>query len=217
MNPVNESTPLRRIDQRLLDRLVDGELSEEEQRDVLRHMDGEAGSWRRLALAFVEGQSLGRDFRELLGNRSRPQTPSLAAAPPSRVWTSANIMLAACCVGLISGVLLTWRQMHPDGSREGVSVVQQAPALESRPQVVRVSTGGPGQSDVEVPLVNVSEVNPDWLNSRSGIPADVREALLESGQEFEESRRLIPFQLEDGRWGVIPVDEVRFVDRPEFQ
>ncbi len=52
-----------------LDRLVDGELSESERREILSTLDREECSvtcgWRRLALAFVEDQSLRQDLRRL--------------------------------------------------------------------------------------------------------------------------------------------------------
>ena len=52
-----------------LDRLVDGELSESERREILASFDredcGETCGWRRLALAFVEAQSLHQDLRRL--------------------------------------------------------------------------------------------------------------------------------------------------------
>ena len=52
-----------------LDRLVDGELSESERREILASLEREVCSetcgWRRLALAFVEAQSLHQDLRRL--------------------------------------------------------------------------------------------------------------------------------------------------------
>ena len=52
-----------------LDRLVDDELSESERREILTALDREECSvtcgWRRLAMAFVEDQSLRQDLRRL--------------------------------------------------------------------------------------------------------------------------------------------------------
>ena len=62
-----------------LDRFVDGELSESERREVLVALDreacDEACGWRRLALAFVESQTLHRDLRSAC-LQSNPHTPS---------------------------------------------------------------------------------------------------------------------------------------------
>lgn len=53
-------------DKQLLDRLIDGELSPEARRDLLLRLEHETGGWRRCALAFLEAQSWGQDFRSLL-------------------------------------------------------------------------------------------------------------------------------------------------------
>ncbi len=47
----------RRDELCVLDRLVDGELSPAERRDLLAALDDEPGAWRRCALAFLEAQS----------------------------------------------------------------------------------------------------------------------------------------------------------------
>ena len=44
------------IDQQRLDRLVDGELSEQERVDLLRELDGQPTGWRQCALSFIESQ-----------------------------------------------------------------------------------------------------------------------------------------------------------------
>ncbi len=65
------------IDDLQLDMLVDGELSEEERREVLLRLDSEPDGWRRCALAFLEAQS----WREAMRSVS---DESAAAAPGSR-------------------------------------------------------------------------------------------------------------------------------------
>lgn len=70
------------IDDLQLDMLVDGELSEEERREVLLRLDSEPDGWRRCALAFLEAQS----WREAMRSVS---DESAAAAPGSRKrWSS---------------------------------------------------------------------------------------------------------------------------------
>jgi hypothetical protein len=54
MNIVDE---LGRDEQRVLDRLVDGELGAIERRELLAALDDEPGAWRRCALAFLEAQT----------------------------------------------------------------------------------------------------------------------------------------------------------------
>jgi hypothetical protein len=61
-------TTTKPLDDRHFDRLVDGELNEEERRNLLAGLDGEPGGWRRCALAFLESQcwqqTLGTVVRE---------------------------------------------------------------------------------------------------------------------------------------------------------
>ncbi|MEX2114553.1 MAG: hypothetical protein WD845_15265 [Pirellulales bacterium] len=47
----------RQDESRVLDRLVDGELSQADRRTLLASLDDEPGGWRRCALAFLEAQS----------------------------------------------------------------------------------------------------------------------------------------------------------------
>ena len=47
----------RQNESRVLDRLVDGELSQADRRALLAALDDEPGAWRRCALAFLESQS----------------------------------------------------------------------------------------------------------------------------------------------------------------
>jgi hypothetical protein len=54
MNIVEE---FRRDANRVLDRLVDGELGQHERRQLLASLDDEPGAWRQCALAFLESQN----------------------------------------------------------------------------------------------------------------------------------------------------------------
>lgn len=62
---MNEFEP---VSARQMDRLVDGELSSAERRDVLVALEQDVNGWRRLALAFLESQAL----REELQSRRQP-------------------------------------------------------------------------------------------------------------------------------------------------
>ena len=57
------------LDDSRFDRLVDGELSEEERRELLAGLDAEPGGWRRCALAFLESQCWKAGARRVLDGR----------------------------------------------------------------------------------------------------------------------------------------------------
>ena len=62
MNDVSHSE--RVFDPRIFDRLVDGELSEAERRELLQMLDRRPDGWRRCALAFLEQQTWGQALAE---------------------------------------------------------------------------------------------------------------------------------------------------------
>jgi anti-sigma factor RsiW len=104
-----------------LDRLVDGELSETQRRELLERLDHEPEGWRRCALAFLEAQSWRRELDDMLGDvlhgaadEARAVRPvdapsSTTSAPPRRSrWLSgkpgtALAMAASFLVALTLG------------------------------------------------------------------------------------------------------------------
>jgi len=74
--------------ERLLDRLVDGELADDERRELLAALDDPQGvwrdqGWRRCALAFLESQAWEHQCKQIVAEPARPQQepPSLASLP----------------------------------------------------------------------------------------------------------------------------------------
>ena len=55
--------PEHELDQRTLDRLVDGELTASEYDELLRKLETAPAGWRRCALAFLEAQAWGGELR----------------------------------------------------------------------------------------------------------------------------------------------------------
>lgn len=74
------------LDDRQLDRLVDGELSSRERSELIASLDRCDQGWRRCALTFLEAQSWSAQFRELLdeGGSDRPVALAMATATPHR-------------------------------------------------------------------------------------------------------------------------------------
>ena len=70
-------------DDRLLDRLVDGELSDIERRELLLHFENEPAGWRRCALAFLEDQN----WREAF---------VLLAAPAPAATRQSHVLMSTC-------------------------------------------------------------------------------------------------------------------------
>jgi hypothetical protein len=62
------------FDQALLDKLVDGELTPAERRDVLSSLDDQPHNWRRLAMAFLEAQVWQRELSDVVAMTSTVRT-----------------------------------------------------------------------------------------------------------------------------------------------
>src|ERR1700754_5979 len=62
-------------DAMLIDRLVDGELSNDERRQLLATLEAQPDGWRRCALAFVEAQTWRGAMGSLLRENAAPVEP----------------------------------------------------------------------------------------------------------------------------------------------
>jgi len=108
------------IDNCQIDRLVDGELTEAERRELLLALDRHPDGWRRCALAFLEAQCFRAELSAIgkmayTGTKMRP-TPATAAAgmPKTKAWpwlvrTAAGFAMAA---SLLAAMMLgaAWQQ-----------------------------------------------------------------------------------------------------------
>lgn len=89
------------LDQTVLDRLVDGELSREEYESVLRMLDGAPDGWRQCAVAFLEAQAWESEVRRMRFADDRPAIShvSVRQAKAGKPWplllaTAASFLLA---------------------------------------------------------------------------------------------------------------------------
>lgn len=244
------------LDERMLDMLVDGELTEPERKDLLLQLDSIPGAWRRCAMAFLEAQC----WREALvpcataaarqdrGEEPPRTTPPAHAAGRRRPWLrylgTILAMAASFLVALGLGFLLrTDGQSAGPGTQVPGQVAAAAsgkpeaatlseagevqppelspPGMRSRPawHTVAIPVGNGGRS-VSLPATERESLDGQWLETLpSAVPFDVLEALEQSGHHVELRRRLLPFQLRDGRQLVVPVDQldVHWVGNAAYQ
>lgn len=207
-----------------LDRFVDGELSEPERRDVLLAADREPDGWRRLALAFVESQTLREELKAL----TQPMSPNTRCASDRAPFVRLQLAwlrvtgLVACC--LLAFGIGRWsnantstnsaaspRTFAPSDGK-GQTIAAGAPESGERHQTMRLVLddllGGPPQS-VDVPVVEDSQSDPsDYLTGPPVISPEIQRALLRAGRRVHEQRQLFEVPLADGRYGVVPVSNV---------
>src|SRR5262245_40719061 len=94
---MNDNLPLN--EDILIDRLVDGELTGDERRQLLQSFDKRPEGWRRCALAFLEAQSWREELGQVAHGRAsetketKSPVPSVAVVRKS-VWATGAMWLA---------------------------------------------------------------------------------------------------------------------------
>ena len=224
MNQI-DGTSIAGRDDRRLDLLVDGELSEEDRGALLRLLDREPGGWRRCALAFLEAQAWKRELPALLD--SSGEAPD-RLQPRRRWWWSRHAgtllaMAATFLVALTLGMSLVsgmkWRKRHDDRGH-------RAESAHHRRQSLADGHGG-RQGERPAPRRKPSKCRPSkqiGLTRRgckafpSRFPPTCSRRWSRAATRSSSGGELLPVQMNDGRQLVVPVDQVdiRFVGRPKL-
>jgi hypothetical protein len=187
----------------MVDRLVDGELREEERRELLLRLDSEPDGWRHCALAFLEAQEWRAAFAPLTvtAPAPAPRVPVLEGPgrkPRFRYRLARHAGLAA---GLAVAFCLGWALHGTPAEKTPFS-----------PLAREEKTATPGQ-------FSLSEAASADLAKPTSPPSGVAEphALLEpvverweqQGYRAQSQAWLVVMQLPDGRRVEMPIQEVR--------
>jgi hypothetical protein len=231
MNP-NQINYSRAEDERF-DRLVDGELSETERKELLTSLDREPDGWRRCALAFLEAQCWKKELRDLR------QTVSACAVPfasprharkrsSSPLGLLGTLMAMAATFFLALGIGAWWLNYNQHGLAPGPDQIAgrsgepSATANSSAPwQMVKLFPAGstdPNQA-IQLPALVRDRIDENWLrNLPAPIPESVAENLRRNGYKVQTQQELLPLRLDDGRQLVVPVDkvELNYVGNPTY-
>ncbi len=204
------------LNEQELDRMVDGELDNEEQSRLLRACEDDPTQWRSLALAYVEAQTWRFDLSQI---RDESQRSELALTPKSqetrrsipvrRLLNVAAMLLLSLTIGFGMGALSF--TTPSDDMRQQVASQEsdRNPARANEEIVVLVQNQETSQLEpMKVPLVNMSEIN-TGLNGHHRIPSDLWRSLQEEGHEVSHQRQWYPVQLKDGRSALVPIDNLR--------
>lgn len=237
MNPMDDDRPAPSDEQ--FDRLVDGELSEAERRDLLSRLDEVPAGWRRCALAFLEAQA----WKEALpvvpqevASDSQPVRTVRRSQFPGGLWGTLVAMAAsfALAFGLAPLIRDVWMPAGPGPLQfvdNAKGPAQSDPAEPPAPrgagdswQLVTVPVGngprGPAGS-IQLPAVERERLDEQWLQSfpSAALPEELSEALRRSGHQVRRHRQLLPLPMDGGRQLVVPVDELelRYVGNSAYQ
>jgi hypothetical protein len=215
----------RRDSQRVLDRLVDGELGVNERRELLAAMDDEIGGWRRCALAFLEAQSWRRQMTRAAAESTLVPAAAATPAPPRRAafWGSALAIAASLAVAFVLG-----RQFSIPGTLVGPSLAQdertqppqpsdplpqtaiaQPHGADERPweTITLTPVGGSGAGD---PInLRVAKDGESAVGATRGALSKILSRSFEKqGWQVNRQQRTVPIDLSDGRRLEVPVEEI---------
>jgi hypothetical protein len=222
-----------------LDKLVDGELSDQQRRELLLQLENHPDGWRRCALSFLEAQawkrSLGAMASVAPAKESRPQ-PARARSWWSGPWGS--VLAAAASFMIAFGLGLAWRghAMQTELASSDSPAAPSTTTVPGRPtpefgfasdkpqwgtMTVNLDRNNDGSTErVELPIVGGPGIDERWLqNQPDPIPSPLRQMLERRGHQIRQQRQYVPFDLGDGRRVIVPVDEVdvRYEGNRQFQ
>ena len=237
MNIVNE---FRRDEGRILDRLVDGELSQDQRRELLAALDDEPGAWRRCALAFLEAQTWRWQLSQRAAEPLVAQAATSAPAAPRNATRSRWGVSLAIAASLFVAFVLGVRYQSAGQRLEPDNVARSAPRLdEAEPVALAQTDGGPAagaaqsdgeqeetisltladgaddESEIQLPVTSAGEDDSDWAQNESALPLELLQSLQQAGLEVNRQYRFMPIDLSDGRRLVVPIEEIEIHD-PEL-
>ena len=217
------------------DRLVDDHLSDQQYKTLLASLDTEPDGWRRCALAFLEAQAWGQEFRAVVRPAESRGTVSTAVRvsaagtlrPASLLAMAAGLLVAFTLGSVLSGLWTTsdidrfeetanvQLELEPNtGLAADVQVANEANEPVPMGNVTFFVSGPDGyQSEqIQVPIFDSEQWDSAWLTDRqSTVPDDLVEEWRRLGHQVRRHRQWVSLQSEDGRRFVMPVEEVEIV------
>ena len=210
----------------LFDRLVDGELSAEERRQLLATLDDRPGGWRQCALAFLEAQTWQQELGHLVREPRETAEITRAGDGPAgrRQSVSFYVLAASVMIAFTLGLALRLNSLPPQIATptpfnpnqlaatgpEQIGSPQRKTPDDALTLWVRDSAGR--ATPLRVPLVDASAMDRQLgLQFQPALPPGMRDQLEQDGYHVESKRRYAPFWLENGRPLVVPVEDTRIV------
>jgi hypothetical protein len=198
--PLENHQPHLPDDDRLIDRLVDGELPDALRRELLLRLEGEPDGWRRCALAFLEAQT----WREALGPLAAPAPavvrPAAVSAGPARKanpWRPVA-RWAGLAASLAAAFALGWT-LHPGPA----GTAPHPPVAKGEASAPAAPPEPPRPAPADLAAQEAKPAGP------AGVFAPVVKRWEQQGYRAETHKRLVSMELKDGRKLDVPVHEVR--------
>ena len=132
------------LDERTLQRCVDGELNEAEQQALLSLLDRSLTGWRELALAFIEQQLWTQAGQAYVQEPPPPQAVTQSPEPqvaPDRSWLRNTVMVATTLIAVGLGYIGGSRSFWSGGTnRSTASTTTSKPSPMQHTEVALANT-----------------------------------------------------------------------------
>lgn len=208
-----------------LQRWVDGQITRDEERELLADCDSHPGQWRRVALAFIEERAMSREFASEFGEEVRlAAKPATRTSEPNSTETTSASWLASrqvqqwCAIaatlllGLFVGNSFNWE--WPTNNPTLVQKPTLGPTgpteLVSSPMVDYIPEHSRGER-YRMPLLDERSAPEHYFDKEvelTGLPPDFERMLRERGMELRGLRDFTSYEIADGQ--VIVVPTIRF-------
>lgn len=229
----------QRLDERTLQRCVDGELSEADQQALLRQLDHSPTGWRELALAFLEHQLWSQAGRAYV---HEPDSPQAAKTPepaprPDHSWIRNTVLAASTLLAVGLGYLGGSQRFWPGGSSSASPrTIAQQPAsvpqteLASVTKRVPIQAAAPPARRTLTPVMQVQVMMPEGQNAQPitlpvydaedlekygpwtppQLSAEVLQRLKDQGVQVQQEPRYYSVPNDQNRKWVVPVNTLQF-------
>lgn len=207
------------LNERLLQRCVDGEMSETEQQEFLRSLDRSPSGWRDLALAYVEQQLWSQAGRAWV-DEPEPVAALDSVTPPNRPvnWLRSTVLVASSLLAVGLGYLggSYWRPNSANPSSLAASSLPPSVQLanqnvrESRAagkidsSVMRVEMPGQTGEAVSLPVYDIADLVPNWSDPEV---RNDQQNLKDRGIRLNSRPKFYTVPVDDRRQLVFPVHE----------
>jgi len=181
-----------------IDKLVGGELPEDERRALLLRLDSAPDGWRQCALAFLEAQMWRESFVPLgaAANADR----STAPVTQSQHWTFGRRLArrSALAASIAVAFALGWtaKPVPPPGLEQARDVATKSPSSADEPR-----------TDVTVPPVDHATATRP--SAKNPLVDSVVAFYERQGYLPERQKKFVTVKLEDGRERQVQAEEVR--------
>ncbi len=225
--------PLAPVNDALLDRIVEGDLSPSELRAALDRVEHESDGWKRCALAFLEAQCWRESFRTI-DQRASTDTGGFTSTRPTSTAATSGHRAGSRRLAIAAGIAalafaLGWRvRPEPAGlahpaeppalanadhratSDPGTTVAPRASIVDRHPEKPAAPESIRSRKVIALPIVARPRVESPSVTNQPPPITEHQLALLEQrGYQVDRRRRLITATLADGRRVTVPVEQIQ--------